>query len=164
MGRSADYSKEKCAIAASVDLVGEPWTLLIIRNAFMGHSRFEQWQKSLGVARNVLAARLKRLVALDIMRAEAYSQRPLRYEYVLTPKGQGLLGVIMALYSWGREHVYESEAVIEMAHDDCAHDLHTTAHCTHCDATLTPQNVLKLKFHDEALTLAELYEKKGIVL
>jgi DNA-binding HxlR family transcriptional regulator len=63
MGRTADYTNERCAIAATLEVVGDPWTLLILRDAFQGVKRFEQWQERLGVARNVLAARLKSLVA-----------------------------------------------------------------------------------------------------
>ncbi|MFT3995894.1 MAG: helix-turn-helix domain-containing protein [Asticcacaulis sp.] len=165
MGRSADYSSERCAIAATIDIVGEPWTLLIIRNAFLGHSRFEQWQKSLGVARNVLAARLRRLVALGIMRAVPYSERPLRHEYVLTEKGLGLKGILVAMYGWGREHVYDSDdsPFLELVHDDCDR-LATTPKCESCGEMIGRDSVLKVREDGKGLSLAELYARKGILL
>ena len=69
MGRTADYSRQSCSIAATLEVIGDPWTLLVIRDAFNGVRRFEQWQERLGVARNVLAARLKTLVAHGVMEA-----------------------------------------------------------------------------------------------
>lgn len=105
MGRSADYSRQDCAIAATLSVVGEPWTLLIIRDAFKGIARFEQWQDSLGMARNVLAARLKHLVASGIFETKLYCERPKRYEYLLTDKGRELLPLLMKLTDWGRQHV-----------------------------------------------------------
>ena len=90
MGRTADYTNERCSIAATLEVVGDPWTLLILRDAFAGVKRFEQWQERLGVARNVLASRLKTLVAHGVMEAQRYSERPPRQEYVLTAKGLDL--------------------------------------------------------------------------
>ena len=87
MGRTADYTNERCSVAATLEVVGDPWTLLILRDAFAGVKRFEQWQERLGVARNVLAARLKTLVAHGVMETRRYSERPPRHEYWLTEKG-----------------------------------------------------------------------------
>lgn len=164
MGRSADYSGESCAIAATVDIVGEPWTLLIIRNAFMGQSRFEQWQKSLGVARNVLAARLKRLVAVGIMQAVPYSERPLRHEYVLTEKGRQLKSVLAALYGWGRQFVYDKDdgPALELVHDDCPKPLLTSLKCEACGQILGSDSELKVREVPGGLNLTELYERKGL--
>ena len=76
MGRTADYSRQSCSIAATLEVIGDPWTLLVIRDAFNGVSRFEQWQDRLGVARNVLAARLKSLVQHGVLEPRLYSERP----------------------------------------------------------------------------------------
>ncbi|MCA1936462.1 MAG: helix-turn-helix transcriptional regulator [Asticcacaulis sp.] len=166
MGRSADYSGERCAIAAAIDIVGEPWTLLIVRNAFLGHSRFEQWQKSLGVARNVLAARLKRLVALGLMQAVVYSERPLRHEYVLTEKGRSLKGVLVALYGWGRQHVYDDDdgPFFELVHDDCKGLFITQPQCEACGEMIGEHSVLKAREDGRGMTLSELYARKGIAV
>jgi DNA-binding HxlR family transcriptional regulator len=106
MGRTADYSRQRCAIAATLEVVGDPWTLLILRDAFNGVKRFEQWQERLGVARNVLAARLKTLVAHGVLETRAYSERPPRQEYLLTPKGRELRSVLLTMFDWGERHVY----------------------------------------------------------
>lgn len=106
MGRTADYSKETCAVAGALSVVGDPWTLLILRDAFNGVRRFDDWQARLGVARNVLAARLKSLVAHGVMETRVYSERPPRREYVLTGKGRDLAPVLLTLKAWGDRHVY----------------------------------------------------------
>jgi DNA-binding HxlR family transcriptional regulator len=106
MGRTADYSQQVCSVAATLEVVGDPWTLLILRDAFAGVRRFEQWQERLGVARNVLAARLKSLVGHGVLGRRAYCERPPRYEYVLTEKGRDLYAVLLTMAAWGDRHVY----------------------------------------------------------
>src|ERR1700760_4438135 len=106
MGRTADYSNQTCSVAATLEVVGDPWTLLILRDAFLGVNRFEQWRDRLGVARNVLAYRLKALVAGGLMERAIYCTRPTRYEYVLTDKGRDIYPVLMTLRAWGDRHVY----------------------------------------------------------
>jgi DNA-binding HxlR family transcriptional regulator len=119
MGRTADYSKETCSIAATLEVVGDPWTLLILRDAFRGVRRFEQWQEGLGVARNVLAARLKSLVEFGVFEQRRYSERPPRHEYVLTAKGRALSPVLLTMSSWGDAHVYgEAGGPIRFQHGD----------------------------------------------
>ena len=90
-----------CSIASALDVVGEPWTLLIVRDAFYGVRRFDDFQENLGIARNVLTARLKKLVEAGVFRKVAYRQRPLRHEYRLTEKGAALFTVIIGLKEWG---------------------------------------------------------------
>ena len=84
--RRTSYEQMNCSIASALDVVGEPWTLLIVRDAFYGVRRFDDFQENLGIARNVLTARLKKLVEAGIFRKTAYRQRPLRHEYRLTDK------------------------------------------------------------------------------
>src|SRR5882762_5309247 len=85
-----EYEGQNCSIARTLEVVGERWTLLIIRDVFLGLRRFEQIQKSLGIARNVLTDRLNRLVDEGILERVRYSERPERYEYRLTQKGRDL--------------------------------------------------------------------------
>ena len=82
-----DYEGQNCSIARALEIVGERWTLLIVRDAFLGLRRFDEFQESLGIARNVLTDRLNRLVEEEILERVRYSERPERYEYRLTPKG-----------------------------------------------------------------------------
>jgi DNA-binding HxlR family transcriptional regulator len=102
-----DYEGQNCSIARALEVVGERWTLLILRDAFLGLSRFEQFQESLGIARNVLTNRLNRLVVEGILERVLYSERPERYEYRLTPKGRDLQIALAGLRQWGDK--YESD-------------------------------------------------------
>ena len=132
MGRTADYSKESCAVAATLSVVGDPWTLLILRDAFSGVRRFDDWQQRLGVARNVLAARLKSLVAHGVLETRLYSEHPPRKDYVLTRKGRDLRPVILALKAWGDQHVYgEGGGPLEIVHS-CGHELAPKMVCAAC--------------------------------
>jgi DNA-binding HxlR family transcriptional regulator len=99
--RRTSYASMNCSIASALDIVGEPWTLLIVRDAFYGVRRFDDFQENLGIARNVLTARLKKLVEAGVFRKVAYRQRPLRHEYRLTDKGAALFTVIIGLKEWG---------------------------------------------------------------
>ena len=102
-----DYEGQYCGVAKALELIGERWTLLIVRDAFLGRSRFDEFQKSLGVARNVLTDRLNRLVEEGIFERVAYSERPERFEYRLTPKGRELNVALNALREWGERHLLE---------------------------------------------------------
>ena len=101
------YEGQNCSIARTLEVVGERWTLLIIRDVFLGLRRFDQLQESLGVARNVLADRLNRLVEEEILERVQYSERPLRFEYRLTKKGRELNVALTALRQWGDAHLSE---------------------------------------------------------
>jgi DNA-binding HxlR family transcriptional regulator len=96
-----DYEDQNCSVARALEIVGERWTLLIIRDAFLGLSRFDQFQESLGIARNVLTDRLRRLVDEGILERVRYRERPERYEYHLTQKGRELRLALAGLRQWG---------------------------------------------------------------
>jgi DNA-binding HxlR family transcriptional regulator len=95
------YAQMECPVARALEVVGEWWSLLILRDAFRGRRRFEEFQEGLGIARNMLSRRLKALVAAGLLERRAYSARPPRYEYRLTAKGRDLFPVIMTLFAWG---------------------------------------------------------------
>ena len=95
------FAKNKCPVARSVETVGDWWSLLIIRDTFAGKKRFGEFQKSLGVAKNILTVRLKKLVADGVLELVPASDGSLYQEYELTEKGRGLLPVIVALGQWG---------------------------------------------------------------
>lgn len=90
-----------CSIARTLDIVGEPWSPLILRNVWLGIHRFEELQRGLGISSKVLAQRLRWLVEHGILEQRTYSERPLRREYVLTAKGKELCAVLMAITAWG---------------------------------------------------------------
>ena len=102
-----EYDGQICSIARALEIVGERWTLLIVRDAFLGLRRFDEFQQSLGIARNVLADRLNRLVEEGIFERVRYSERPERYEYRLTRKGRDLNVALVALRQWGDEYLNE---------------------------------------------------------
>ncbi|MGF7233804.1 MAG: winged helix-turn-helix transcriptional regulator [Frankia sp.] len=102
----ARVADSTCPVARTVDIVGDKWTLLIIRDAFDGIRRFSQFQRNLGVAKNILASRLRDLVDTGILRAEPASDGSSYQEYVLTPKGEDLFDLIVSLRQWGQDHAF----------------------------------------------------------
>ncbi len=159
MGRTADYSKQSCSIAATLEVIGDPWTLLVIRDAFQGVSRFEQWQDRLGVARNVLAARLKTLVQHGVLEPRLYSERPPRNEYVLTAKGKDLSSVLVTLHAWGNKHVYAQEtAGFDMVHSTCGHSLDPRIACGHCGEIVKRRDI-KLTRAENCPTVGDVMPK-----
>jgi DNA-binding HxlR family transcriptional regulator len=138
MGRTADYSRQICSVAATLEVVGDPWTLLILRDAFADVRRFEQWQERLGVARNVLAARLKSLVANGVLERRLYSQHPPRHEYALTEKGRDLHGVLLMMAAWGDRHVYCTGGPVEFVHKDCGAPFEPRVICEACGEVVGP--------------------------
>jgi DNA-binding HxlR family transcriptional regulator len=100
-----DYEGQVCSIARALELVGERWTLLIVRDAFLGRRRFDEFRDSLGIASNVLTARLNRLVEEGILERVRYSERPECFEYRLTEKGADLRVALVALMQWGDRYL-----------------------------------------------------------
>src|SRR5258705_13243975 len=100
-----DYEGQNCSIARALEIVGERWTLLIIRDVLLGRHRFDELQESLGIARNVRADRLNRLVDEGVLERVLYSERPERYEYQLTKKGLDLQIALTALRQWGDDYL-----------------------------------------------------------
>ncbi|MEH0884165.1 helix-turn-helix domain-containing protein [Enterobacter sp. UNJFSC 003] len=97
---------EFCPVARSVDLIGDRWSLMIVRNAFDGMSRFGDFQRSLGVARNILSDRLRKLVEAGILELQGASDGTAYQEYVMTTKGESLFPVVVALRQWGEQHLF----------------------------------------------------------
>ena len=103
-----DYDGQNCSIARALEVVGERWTLLIVRDAFLGRRRFDEFQESLGISRNVLAERLGRLVDEGVLERVRYQERPERFEYRLTPKGRDLHLALTGLRQWGDAYLSET--------------------------------------------------------
>ncbi|MCB5191546.1 helix-turn-helix transcriptional regulator [Methylobacillus arboreus] len=106
MPRRNPMHDETCPVARSVDVVGDRWSLLIVRDAFDGMHRFGDFQRSLGVARNILSDRLRRLVDAGILETQPASDGTAYQEYVLTAKGESLFPVVVALRQWGERHLF----------------------------------------------------------
>ncbi|CAH1676410.1 Transcriptional regulator [Hyphomicrobiales bacterium] len=105
----------ECPCAATVATVGEWWSILILRDAMQGFTRFDQFQRSLGIAPNMLARRLKHLTEHGIFERRLYSPRPARYQYVLTGKGRDLFPVVAAMVAWGNRHLAREGASLLLA-------------------------------------------------
>jgi DNA-binding HxlR family transcriptional regulator len=129
----------ECSIAATVQIIGDRWSLLILRDAFRGIRRFDEFQRDLGIARNLLTDRLHRLVDHGIFDKVAYQERPIRYEYRLTPKGIELSPSLVALMKWGDTWTAgDSGPPVVLVHDECGFPVEQTFHCVECDTTVTP--------------------------
>ncbi len=103
----------ECPVARSLEYVGEWWSFLILRDAFQGLTRFDEFQKSLGIAPNILSRRLAHLTKAGLFEQRLYSERPPRHDYVLTDKGRDLFPVVMAIFAWGNKHLApKGEAVL----------------------------------------------------
>lgn len=106
MTKDRQYEGEPCPVARALDVIGERWCLLIVRDAFDGLRRFSEFQRHLGVARNILADRLRRLVEAGILAARPVAQGSAYEEYVLTPRGENLFPIVVALRQWGEQQLY----------------------------------------------------------
>jgi DNA-binding HxlR family transcriptional regulator len=127
-----DFDSTACSIRRSLDIVGEKWTLLILRDAFNGVRRFDQLRDHLGVSDPVLADRLRKLVAAGLLEARPYSEpgRRARKEYRLTAKGQDLYPVLIALLQWGDTHCSDPDGPpLSVTHRDCGEPLEARVMC-----------------------------------
>lgn len=100
-----ELATDWCPVARAMSVIGDRWTLLIVRDCFLGKSRFEEFQTSLGVTRHVLSKRLKRLVEHGVLERNAYSLKPLRYGYALSDKGRDFAPALVGLKDWGKKHM-----------------------------------------------------------
>ena len=113
---SSTFSRSICPIACTLDIVGDKWTLLIVRDLFVGKKTYSEFQNSPeNIPTNILANRLKRLLQHEIISKEAYQQNPIRYEYVLTNKGKELGNIIDAIVNWGEGNIPGSQALMKSA-------------------------------------------------
>ena len=135
------HDEQLCSIAASLQLIGDRWSLLILRDAFRGVRRFDELAADLGIARNLLADRLQKLVDHGILVKQPYQQRPVRYEYRLSAKGVDLSPALVALMRWGDKHVIEQSPPVVLVHDRCGTPLEQTITCPHCDEAVAPKAI-----------------------
>jgi DNA-binding HxlR family transcriptional regulator len=133
--------QENCSIARALEVIGERWTILIVRDAFLGIRRFDDFQRSLGVSRGVLADRLDRLVDAGILERRLYKERPERHEYRLTDKGRDLWPVTMALVKWGDRYYAEQGPPRLFHHRGCGGEVTDRLTCAKCGAELTVHDV-----------------------
>ncbi len=136
------YAGQTGSIAAALELVGERWTILIIREALLGVHRLDEMQADLGIARNVLQARLEHLVAHEILERRRYQARPERFAYHLTEKGLDLWPAVVALMQWGDKHAgVPGGPPVRLEHRGCGGAVDDHMLCVSCGEKLGPRDV-----------------------
>ena len=136
-----DYSSQACSIAGALEVVGERWSLLIVRDIFLGLRRFDQIQANLGIARNVLQARLTRLVEQGVLERKLYQERPPRAEYRLTEKGLDLWPTVVALMQWGDRHAAPPGGpAVLLEHRGCGGRIDEHRICDRCGERLSARD------------------------
>lgn len=135
------YQGKNCSIARTMEVLGDRWTLLIVRNALVGTTRFDGFQRSLGVASNVLTDRLARLTEQGVLERRQYSDRPARHEYHPTPKGCELWPLLVAMIEWGDRYYAPHGPPRLLLHRDCGHPVVEQLTCTDCHAAVPPDGV-----------------------
>jgi DNA-binding HxlR family transcriptional regulator len=137
-----DLGAEPCSIARTVAVIGDRWTLLILRDCFLRVRRFDAFEARLGITRHILADRLRKLVSAGVLRKVRYQERPARYEYRLTPKGLDLYPVLMSLVHWGDVHAAgDAGRPLLHRHLGCGHLFDPVLACSSCGAPLDPRQV-----------------------
>lgn len=142
-----EMSTENCTVQRTLDVVGEKWTLLILRDAFNGVRRFDGFHRHMGLSEAVLAGRLRKLVAAGVLRTVPYQEQGsrTRQEYRLTRKGRDLWPVLVALRQWGETYVGDAEGpVLDIRHSDCGAPVRVVVECSGEHAALTPAEVTVL--------------------
>lgn len=140
--KRTSFAHWPCSIARTVDLIGDWWTPLVLREAFYGITRFEEMQRNLGVGRNVLTARLQRLVREQLLERCKYQDRPERFEYRLTAKGRDFFPVLMAMTRWGDRWLDRGRgAPVTLRHTACGRITRAEVVCAACRQPLAPGEV-----------------------
>jgi DNA-binding HxlR family transcriptional regulator len=132
---------EACSVGRAMDILGERWTFLILREAFYGVRRFSDMQRNLGIARNILSARLQTLVASGILERRRYQEEPERFEYRLTQAGRDLYPAVIAIMRWGDEHLAGDGGPPVVLRHSCGEEADPVLVCSHCHEPLHPHDV-----------------------
>jgi DNA-binding HxlR family transcriptional regulator len=137
-----DFGEMACSIARTLHVAGEPWSPLIVRDVFVGITRFDDIRSDLGISRKVLAERLQWLVEQDVLERRPYSERPPRHEYLLTDKGRELMQVLFAMTAWGdRWTAGEAGPPVHLRHRTCGELTHAEIRCAVCGEELRAEDV-----------------------
>lgn len=143
------YEGQDCSIAATLEIIGERWTILIIRDALLGIRRFDEFQESLGLARSVLTSRLRSLVEHGILERVPYEERPRRYEYLLTDSGRQLSTAVISMMQWGADNLSGPEGPPRRAeHRDCGGEAVARLVCDKCGDPVGSGEVVILSNRD----------------
>lgn len=142
-------SIENDSISAAVEVIGDRWSLLVLRGVFRGLHRFGELRDDLGIASNLLTDRLGRLVDHGVLEKVAYQERPVRFDYRLTDSGRALSPVLIAIMQWGDQHRPEA-ATPTLIHGECGGAIENVTRCAACDQTLDAQDIRRADERAEA--------------
>jgi DNA-binding HxlR family transcriptional regulator len=132
---------ESCSVARAMDILGERWTMLIMREAFYGVRRFSDMQRNLGIARNILSTRLQTLVRSGILERRLYQEEPERFEYRLTQAGRDLYPAVIAIMKWGDEYLSDETGPPVVLRHSCGALIDPVLVCDHCGGALHPHDI-----------------------
>ena len=135
------FATMHCSVAQCLEVVGEWWTMLILRDAFLGITRFDDFQRRLGISRNILNQRLSRLVETGVMDKVPYSEHPPRFDYRLTQKGRDLWPVLTAMRQWGDRYAAPDGPPVRMTHKGCGEQADAVMVCSACGDALGARDV-----------------------
>jgi DNA-binding HxlR family transcriptional regulator len=137
-----DIGDERCSVARALSIIGDRWTILLLREAFLGTKRFDDFQANTGASRPIVAERLRGLVDEGVFARVRYQERPERFEYRLTTRGRDLYPVITALLTWGdRWNPSPEGPPVTLVHKDCGEAFHPHMTCPHCGGEATSRRV-----------------------
>jgi DNA-binding HxlR family transcriptional regulator len=135
------FADMHCSVAQCLEVVGEWWSLLIVRDAFLGVTRFDDFRERLGISRNILNQRLGRLVEAGVLSKDAYTQHPPRYDYRLTAKGHDLWPVLTAMRQWGDRYAAPQGPPLQVRHKSCGQIADAVMACSACGELLEGNDV-----------------------
>ncbi|MFL5798427.1 MAG: winged helix-turn-helix transcriptional regulator [Actinomycetota bacterium] len=139
------FTNEECSVARTLEIIGERWTMLVLREAFFRVRRFDDFQRNIGVARNILADRLRKLVAHRILERQQYQDRPPRFEYRLTERGIDLYPILISLMEWGDRHARsEVGPAVVLEHKGCGRPSSPRLVCSECGEPITARDMRAL--------------------
>ena len=126
------FADMHCSVAQCLEVVGEWWSMLIVRDAMLGVTRFDQFQERLGISRNILKQRLDNLTDHGVLKKVPYSDHPPRYEYRLTAKGQDLSPIVTTMRQWGDKYAAPDGPPLQLVHEGCGTVFHAEMTCSNC--------------------------------
>jgi DNA-binding HxlR family transcriptional regulator len=145
------FSGMDCSVAQCLEVVGEWWSMLIIRDTFLGVTRFDDFQRRLGISRNILNDRLNTLVDAGVLTRVPYSEHPPRHDYRLTDKGRDLWPVITAMRQWGDRYAAPDGPPLQVTHKACGAITEAVLVCSSCGESLGPRDVAVAQSHGHEL-------------
>lgn len=140
--KRTSFEHWQCSIAQAVEIIGDWWSLLILRDVFWGVHRFDALLADLGIARNVLSDRLRALIAHGVLEKIPYQDAPVRHEYRLTEKGRALWPVLLTMAQWGEAWTLGDTTPVAFTHTTCGHEFTAKLSCDQCGDVLTGRDVV----------------------